>query len=68
MSEATLPLTQQFRQQVVERQVDRMSHDQLKQFAVNLHRHLLVREEVTKQLLAHRWGIHSMQPGLEETA
>lgn len=56
-----LSLEQQFSIRSFETQVQQMSHEQAKEFLVQLYEQMLMRETMYRHFLKHQWGL---EPGL----
>jgi hypothetical protein len=52
-----LSLEQQFSIKSFATQVEKMSHEQAKDFLVNLYEQMLLRDSMYKAFLRHEWGI-----------
>lgn len=58
-SSIELTLEQKFNLRSFETQVDRMSHEQAKDFLVKLYEHMMMRETMYRHFLKHEWGLDS---------
>lgn len=56
-----LSLEQQFSIRSFESQVQRMSHEQAKDFLVKLFEQMMLREAMYKHFLKHEWGIEPVK-------
>lgn len=52
-----LTLEQEFSQRTFADQVERMSHEQAQAFLINLHREMIARENLYRDMLKEAWGI-----------
>ncbi|MBD2201715.1 NblA/ycf18 family protein [Calothrix sp. FACHB-1219] len=57
MAPIELSLEQQFSIRSFATQVEGMSHEQAKDFLVDLYRQMIVREATYQELLKHQWGL-----------
>jgi hypothetical protein len=52
-----LTLEQQFTLRSFSSQVEKMSHDQARDFLIDLYKQMMIRETMYKGFLKHEWGI-----------
>ena len=54
-----LSLEQEFSLRSFADQVERMSREQAQEFLINLHEHMILRENMYKFFIKHEWGLDS---------